>query len=649
MADEPQVLKGIDYRSAFPFTNIFRSFRIAVHPSKLGLALVMLLALYLGGRLMDGLWFARHSPVPGAIALYQQSEDSRAYKAAVDQRREAIVAQYANALGELDKSDLKTPEDRLRAARAGLHLGDLKKKIYEKRDRNIEAGFASLQGDTIRFADAEVARLVREAIDQSIADETLQAGLEARIARHAQFRAAEVTRDRELKAEGLTDDQRRAIDDRRKGAETAANDAERIARERAGAARDEAKKKASEFAADKRKFTDDINAAYRKGVQELYANASRQLEAAKQIRGEGVFMSLFVYQVSQVDAVVQGVVGGNFLGNGGVVSSIWNFLTVGPGWLITQHPFYAILFIVWFLLLWSIFGGAICRIAAVHAARDEKISVRESLKFSTGKLISFFSAPLIPLIVLVVIGLVVAAGGFVGNIPWIGPIVIGAAFFLALIAGLLMTLVLLGTIGGFNLMYPTIAVEGSDSFDAISRSFSYLYARPWRLAFYTLVAVIYGALTYLFVRFFIFILLSLTHFWVDVGHFTRADNAAPLWNTLWSGPASMWNLTHDIDYSVLGGMQSIGAFLIAFWVYLTITMLGAFAISFYFSANTIIYYLMRREVDATELDDVHLDHVEDDLHVEPAAVPAPAVVAPAADSTPGTVVQNPTDNPPPQA
>ena len=41
-----------------------------------------------------------------------------------------------------------------------------------------------------------------------------------------------------------------------------------------------------------------------------------------------------------------------------------------------------------------------------------------------------------------------------------------------------MTLILLGLTGGFNLMYPTIAVEGSDSFDAISRSFSYVYARP---------------------------------------------------------------------------------------------------------------------------------------------------------------------------
>ena len=37
-----------------------------------------------------------------------------------------------------------------------------------------------------------------------------------------------------------------------------------------------------------------------------------------------------------------------------------------------------------------------------------------------------------------------------------------------------------GTVGGFGLMYPTVAVEGSDSFDAISRSFSYVFARPWR-------------------------------------------------------------------------------------------------------------------------------------------------------------------------
>jgi hypothetical protein len=52
-------------------------------------------------------------------------------------------------------------------------------------------------------------------------------------------------------------------------------------------------------------------------------------------------------------------------------------------------------------------------------------------------------------------------------------------------------------------------------------------------------------------------------------------------------------------------------------------LLGAFAISFYFSANSIIYFLMRREVDATELDDVHLEESDDDLS-EPAPVSAGA-------------------------
>src|SRR4029079_17405138 len=92
--------------------------------------------------------------------------------------------------------------------------------------------------------------------------------------------------------------------------------------------------------------------------------------------------------------------------------------------------------------------------------------------------------------------------------------VVSILFVLALVVGFVITLVALGTVGGFNLMYPTVAVEGSDSFDAISRSFSYVFARPWRMLFYTAVAIAYGALTYLFVRFFIYIVLAVTHFFV---------------------------------------------------------------------------------------------------------------------------------------
>ena len=56
-------------------------------------------------------------------------------------------------------------------------------------------------------------------------------------------------------------------------------------------------------------------------------------------------------------------------------------------------------------------------------------------------------------------------------------------------------------------------------------------------------------------------------------------------------------------------------------------MLGAFAISFYFTANTIIYYLMRHEVDATELDDVYLEQSEEDF-ADATAPPATATATP---------------------
>ena len=231
---------------------------------------------------------------------------------------------------------------------------------------------------------------------------------------------------------------------------------------------------------------------------EAYERSRLRMQQAGYINGVGLFESFYYYQVGQVNLIARSVRYGNWIGGGSVTQGMLNFLVYGPSWAISQHPVFFSIYGLFFLAIWSIFGGAIARIAAVHVARDEKISIRQALRFSTSKFLSFLSAPVIPMLIVLIVGLIVAVGGFLTNIPFIGPILVGALFFLALAAGFVMTLVLLGLIGGFNLMYPTIAVEGSDSFDAISRSFSYLYARPWRLAFYTLVAVVYGGLTYAF-------------------------------------------------------------------------------------------------------------------------------------------------------
>ena len=76
---------------------------------------------------------------------------------------------------------------------------------------------------------------------------------------------------------------------------------------------------------------------------------------------------------------------------------------------------FALIFGVYVLSLWALLGGAIYRIAALHAAREEKTSIGQALRFSAGKFLSFLMAPVIPLGVILLIGAVMALGGRIAN------------------------------------------------------------------------------------------------------------------------------------------------------------------------------------------------------------------------------------------
>jgi hypothetical protein len=551
MAEEPLTVRAISWRQVFPFINLFRAFRVAVHPSKIVLALVALIMLYIGGHLLDLVWVVQDRAVPNEVILYDQyASQPKAGQSFSDLRksyRDQIEQMYAQQLLAY-KIETK-PDAAKHAAHDGDELGTLKARIVLKRDQ------AKSDADNVR--------------------------------KH-----------------------------------TPTGSAEAIAA---------------------------ANHEYQASVRQAFALASTEYQAALQIKNVGLFETYFDYESNQVSNIVRAVEDWNWLGrerlnageltnfdltgetgtaSPGVIQSAVRFFTVAPIWLLTQHPLFFFLFGLMFLVLWSIFGGAICRIAAVHAARDEKLSIRSALMFSGGKFFSFLFAPIIPLLIVVGIGLLVTIGSALANIPYFGPIIVGAVFFLALAAGFVMALVLLGLIGGFNVMYPTIAVEGSDSFDAISRSFSYLYARPWRLGFYTLVSIVYGTASYLFVRLFIFVMLVLAHRFGGIAVGATAPSTAPLWTSLWPDPATSGRLSYDIDTLSLTFAQEIGARLIWLWVHLVIALLGAFAVCFYFSANTIIYYLLRKEVDATDLDDVYIELTDDEF-----ADQAPGD-APAADTAP---------------
>ncbi len=279
-------------------------------------------------------------------------------------------------------------------------------------------------------------------------------------------------------------------------------------------------------------------------------------------------------------------------------------------WTLRYHYIYSIIFFAITLAVISIVGGGLCRIAALQFARGEKPGITEALRFSAKRFLSLFTVPLAPVGIIIFIGLFVFLLGLIGNIPRAGELIMGIFMLLALIAGSLIAIVLIGTVAGFNLMFPAIVYDGSDCFDAISRSFSYVYSKPWRMGFYTAITVVYGAICYTFVRFFAFLLLWVTRWFLQLA--VWVDNSSKEVNKLtaiWPEP-SFTGLRGSSSWAAANWSESLAAFLIYLVLLVVVGLLVSFVISFYFSANTIIYALMRNRVDNTALEDIYTPAAE---------------------------------------
>ena len=300
----------------------------------------------------------------------------------------------------------------------------------------------------------------------------------------------------------------------------------------------------------------------------------------------------------------------------GVIGNIIGFF-IALGWALKYHPAYCIIFFIIMLAVFSISGGAVCRIAALQFARGEKPGLTEALRFSTNRFLNFFTAPLAPIGIIIFIGLFIFLLGLVGNIPRAGELIVGLGMPLALFAGVLIAVIVIGAVAGLNLMFPAVAYDGSDCFDAISRSFSYVYARPWRMVAYTAIAALYGSFCYTFVRLFAFLSLWITRWLLQLGLW--ADNGSQEVNKLaaiWPKPEFRY-LLGSSSPATTNWTESMAAFLVYLFLLVIVGLVVSFIISFYFSANTIIYSLMRKTVDNTALEDIYMQF--DEAEVEPAA------------------------------
>ena len=341
--------------------------------------------------------------------------------------------------------------------------------------------------------------------------------------------------------------------------------------------------------------------------------------------------------------------------------------------------------------VWAFCGGVITRLAAVQLANKGPVTFMQAVRFVSKRYMSYLGAPLVPLgiIALVVLGLF--CYGVLALIPFIGDVVLlGIGLPAIIVGGAIMTVFLVGLVG-YPMMYTTLSVEGdqSDTFDALSRSVNYVYQAPWHYLWSWLVAVLYGAAVTLFVLFFVSVMVYVGKWAVGLPASAVWSDRKPEFLFIYAPESFGWRelLTKDSPYAVQGdwvwydragqvtpdptkGVRQVyvynpvnkktyddnrgefyayntwGAGIVCFWLTLAFLLMLGFSYSFFWSAATMIYFLMRNKVDEAELDEVYEDE-EPEVPLAPAARPTSLPVIATPPAAPPVTPPPPVAPPPP--
>ncbi|MCC7145883.1 MAG: hypothetical protein IT443_05510 [Phycisphaeraceae bacterium] len=288
-----------------------------------------------------------------------------------------------------------------------------------------------------------------------------------------------------------------------------------------------------------------------------------------------------------------------------VMGSLREMAVSLPAWLMHTQPWFLLIYSAAGLAIWALLGGALCRMAALEATIGVRAEPTEAVLFSWQRWGWFFVAPLIPLLVAGLIGSIMSIGGLVCfNLPGLDMLG-GLLFGLSLFGGALVAFLLAVWAVGVHMLGPAVAVEGSDAFDVVSRVFSYVVTRPWQWFFYTIISLVCGAAAYLVAGALVFLTLRVTHYWVGLWVFAEAGKGVNRFEAMLDDP-TFGVLAYTIRWDQLGVTGKIAAGLMAVWTYSLLGLLLAYAITFYVSAQTLIYLLLRRSVDGTAFGEVYV-------------------------------------------
>lgn len=253
---------------------------------------------------------------------------------------------------------------------------------------------------------------------------------------------------------------------------------------------------------------------------------------------------------------------------------------------------------LWAIAVWGYFGGAICRTAALALSRDEYVTLRDCLAHARRKWLSHLGAPIVPLVPVVLGTIGLGILGLLLRTDW-GALILALLWPFVLLAALGVVLLGLGVLLGWPLMWGTLATENADAFDAVSRSFSYLFQRPLHYLFYVGVAGVFGAIC-----------------WLVVANVAAATVWVSFWAVDWGADLARWTteqvpVRRNVESILLasGELTAVGwaaSSLLGFWKALVKLIAMAFLYSYFWTSACAIYLLLRRDVDATEIEEIYL-------------------------------------------
>ena len=279
------------------------------------------------------------------------------------------------------------------------------------------------------------------------------------------------------------------------------------------------------------------------------------------------------------------------------------------GWAFRFHPIYSVIYFSASFLIFVFVGGAVSRCAALEFAKAERPGLFEAASYAAQNYRSFLTAPLLPLGLVGVFALVVILLGMVATIPYLGDFLMALLFGFVLFFGFLVTLMVLGTVAGGLLLFPSIAYEKTTGPDSIGRAFNYVLHCPTWMFYYALVSGVFGTFFYLVLRLLIFLAIRLTYSLLLAG--MEIVKQAPKLERIWPEPKLLSFLTAPSASTVWS--ESASSVVIYLFMLGIVGILLSYIVSYFFSSATVIYALMRKKVDKTEPEQifVHLERVAD--------------------------------------